>query len=181
MTKEKTFDVVLSGLRREGIPCVLIGGFALGFHNFARVTSDIDFLISEKDAKRAIEILQASGFALKEENKDLFVRFASKNPDLIDVDFVFVEPATLQEVIKDGKEVTSGSITLMVPSLRHLIALKLHAIKNNRHRELKDLLDIVTLIRTNKLDFKSAEFKAMCLKYGTEETYGKITNALSES
>lgn len=63
----------------------------------------------------------------------------------------------------------------MVPSVNTLIALKLHALKNNfKLRENKDLSDIIELIRINKISYKTKEFKELCLKFGTEEIYQKI-------
>ena len=60
-----------------------------------------------------------------------------------------------------------------------MIALKLHAIKHNQKiREFKDLPDIVNLIRANKVKYKTAEFRELCLKYGTKEMYDKIMEGL---
>lgn len=36
------------------------------------------------------------------------------------------------------------------------------------------MLDIIELIKVNKVDVKNAEFKELCLKYGSEEFYQKI-------
>ena len=61
---------------------------------------------------------------------------------------------------------------LIIPSLDHLIALKLHAIKHNqRNRIWKDLPDIIRLIQMNNIDCKNEAFKEICLKYGNHEIY----------
>jgi hypothetical protein len=66
----------------------------------------------------------------------------------------------------------------MVPSLSHLIALKLHSIKYNpKLRLTRDLPDIINLIRINELNHKNPDFKELCLKFGTEEIYNKILEA----
>jgi len=59
--------------------------------------------------------------------------------------------------------------------LMNMIALKLHSLKYNFSiRKEKDLLDIVSLIKFNKVDAKTKEFHQLCLKYANEDIYRKI-------
>jgi hypothetical protein len=58
--------------------------------------------------------------------------------------------------------------------LQNLIALKLHSSKGSKFRELKDLLDVVMLIKINGIDPKSDEFRKLCLKYANDALYRKI-------
>jgi hypothetical protein len=96
----------------------------------------------------------------------------------MDLDFMFVEKDTLYKIVKAAKTVNMDRQKFLVPSVQHLIALKLHAIKcNPKTRAFKDLLDIIELIKANKVDIKSADFKELCLKYGSGELYDKITGA----
>jgi len=95
---------------------------------------------------------------------------------LMDLDFVFVEKNVIDNVITDGKKMAIAGNEFMASSIRHLIALKLHAIKNNpTGRQLKDLTDIVNLIRVNKINAEEEELKKMCLKYGMEKLYKTIS------
>jgi hypothetical protein len=69
-----------------------------------------------------------------------------------------------------------------VPSLEHLLALKLHALKNTRmHRFLKDFLDGENLIRINRLDIKSGKVRELFEKYGTTECMKKYPDHLPKS
>ena len=62
-----------------------------------------------------------------------------------------------------------------MPSLQHLIAMKLHAIRQNpTQREPKDLQDIFELIAENGVNVQEKSFRELCLKYGTQELYQKI-------
>jgi hypothetical protein len=45
-------------------------------------------------------------------------------------------------------------------------------------REFKDAADIVQLVIANKIDVRSGKFKQLCLRYGTEELYRKIVEAV---
>jgi hypothetical protein len=92
---------------------------------------------------------------------------------------MFVDKETFDKIIRDAKKISIVNQKFMVPSLNTLLAMKLHAIKSNRKaREYKDILDIINLIQANKLDYNSKEFKDLCLKYGTEELYNKITSLI---
>ena len=89
--------------------------------------------------------------------------------------FIFVDKETLARIIKDGKKVKIAGKTFVVPSLNHLIALKLHSVKfNPKIREFRDLPDIINLLRMNKVNVKTDQFRKLCLEYGTEELYHKI-------
>ena len=118
--------------------------------------------------------MEQSGFK-KDYAQEAFVRLRGEKPNLMDIDFMFVDRETLDKITRDGKQADIAGEKFIVPSLKHLIALKLHSIKHNpKKREYKDLLDIVELIRINKLDVKEAEFHSLCLRYGTQEIYHKI-------
>ena len=162
--------------KKEHISCVLIGGFAINFYNVTRQTADVDFLITQDDFDKIKKQLQEHGY--KEDTVEkVFARYKSDAMKLMDLDFMFIGKETLDKMIKEGKEITIAGQKFLVPSLLHLIALKLHSIKYNPElRVLKDLPDIMSLIKENNLDIKSTEFKEICLKYGTEELYRKIIN-----
>ena len=99
------------------------------------------------------------------------MRFSNKK-ELIDIDFMIVDDLTREKIIKDGKTIEVVGEKLIIPSLNHLIALKLHAIKNNqKNRIWKDLPDIIRLIQMNNIDCKNEAFKEICLKYGNHEIY----------
>ena len=82
------------------------------------------------------------------------------------MDFLFIDKKTLNKILKDGKEIAVAGQKLVVPSVRILIALKLHAIKNNsKMREYRDFPDIINLIKVNKIDVKNNEFKERIFPY----------------
>ena len=67
-----------------------------------------------------------------------------------------------------------------IPSVEHLLALKLHALKHTRpHRFLKDFQDVVGLIECQKLDVKSEKVRKLFQKYANMDLYEKVVRALS--
>ena len=82
---------------------------------------------------------------------------------------------TRKKIIEDGKKTEVVGEKLIIPSIDHLIALKLHAIKHNqKNRIWKDLPDVISLIKMNHMDCRKKAFKELCLKYGSSEIYQTI-------
>src|SRR3989338_4225588 len=134
------FHLISAITNKEGVRCVLIGGFAVNYYKVTRQTIDVDFLTTKEDFNKISDLLKKAGFELGY-----------------------------------SKETFIAKQKFIVQSLNSLIALKLHAIKyNQKLRVHKDFPDIINLIRVNKVNYKSKEFRELCLKYGTEELYNKI-------
>lgn len=77
-----------------------------------------------------------------------------------------------------AKELQLSGRKFLVPSLEHLIALKLHAAKQDLEgRDYRDLGDILGLVRDNQVDVRSDPFRELCLKFGTNDLYQMILGA----
>ncbi|MBU4306199.1 MAG: hypothetical protein KJ893_11400 [Candidatus Omnitrophica bacterium] len=174
MNYSTIFHLISELSNKSGVSCVLIGGFAVNYYKVTRQTLDVDFLITKDDFNKISVELEKAGFKL-EDVRDVFARFTGNEYYLMDIDFMFVDSGTLEKIIKSGREIFIARQKFIVPSLNNLIALKLHALKyNQKMREYKNLPDIINLIRANDVDYRSEEFRELCLKYGTEELYKKI-------
>lgn len=174
MNERSVFHLISDITDKEGVPCILIGGFAVNYYKVSRNTADIDFLIIKEDLKKISSALKEAGYR-QSSTEENFAQFESSHLSLRNVDFMFVDRPTLDKILKEAKPITIAGQKFIVPSLNHLIALKLHSIKNNEKlRLLKDLPDIVSLIRKNNIDAEDNKFKELCLKYGTEGLYQRI-------
>lgn len=176
MDYSKAFHIVAKASKKSAVPCILIGGFAVNFYKITRNTLDVDFLTTKDDFKKIRNALMKEGYA---ENfaTNVAVRMSNAE-DLLDIDFMIVDETTRSKILEDGKKIEVVGERLLIPSLGHLIALKLHAIKHGaKNRLWKDLPDIVDLIKMHKIDFKGDEFKDICLKFGNEEIYKNILGA----
>jgi hypothetical protein len=167
------FHLLSTEFKKAKISCVLIGGFAVNYYGATRHTADVDFLISTEDSEKASKLLRKAGFK-QSVSQDVFARFGDNRSYFMDIDFMFVDKETLGEITREGKKAKVAGKEFIVPSLNHLIALKLHSIKFNPIRELTDLPDVVRLIQVNKVNVLSSGFKELCLKYGTKELYDRI-------
>ena len=159
MQYHNALDLVAQEFGKAQVPCLLIGGFAVNYYKASRNTNDIDFLICVDNVEKAAEILRSYGYQPVKSGKP-FRQF--RHPDLrfMAVDLVLVDSETFDGIIEESIEATIAGEQFRIPSLDHLIALKLHAIKSNSLlRELKDLPDIISLIKIHKVDTKSEKFR----------------------
>ena len=174
MEGRSVFQCIKELIRKFQIDCVLIGGFAVNVYNYGRQTGDVDFLITREHFNKIISSLEQGG-GYQTMLRENFAQLEKSTRLWMDIDFMFVDETTMKKILQDTKEVTIGRQKFLVPSLMHLIALKLHAMKGSMKTRLaKDLMDVLGLIRYNSINIKSKEFKEACLKYGNEEIYQKI-------
>ncbi len=178
MNERSVFHLISDLTHKEGIPCILIGGFAVNYYKVARQTADIDFLITREDFDKISALLKKAGYK-QNLAQETFVQMKSSQLSLLDVNFMFIDHETLEKILKESEEIKIAGQRFTVPSLYHLIALKLHSIKyNEKIRFARDFPDIINLIRINNVNVKDRKFKELCLKYGTEKIYHQIVEIL---
>lgn len=172
------FKLISDLMRKQKTSCILIGGFAVNFYKVSRATADVDFLITKEDFDKICGILLDGGFK-QLSHQENFAHFQSSGLGLIGVDFMFVDHDTFSKIEAEGQKFKIGKNEFTVPSLNHLIALKLHSMKFNfKDRLAKDFPDIIGLMRTNHVNALGKDFKELCLKYGSDEIYQRILEVL---
>lgn len=177
--KETTlFDVVSEVIQKTQVPAVLIGGFAVNFHGVMRQTQDVDFLMTEDHYNKVQALFEKAGCHEVIRNK-LFARLENKKTLPMELDIVFVNQETLKGILEKAETTEIGARRFKVASLEHLLALKLHAMKQNiRRRGFRDITDVLDLAEKNRIDIKSKKFEELCLKYGDKEVHRIIQELL---
>ncbi|MBL7157786.1 MAG: nucleotidyltransferase [Candidatus Omnitrophica bacterium] len=174
MKYRSIFHLISSLAQKSNIHIVLIGGFAVNYYKVTRQTVDVDFLITKDEFEKIASLLEKEGYK-KAYDGGTFIQLVNDASYLMDLDFMFIDKDVMDSITAEGEKIRIAGSEFIVPSVKHLVALKLHSIKNNpKGRKLKDLPDIVSLIRINKINTKTEEFKKICLKYGTEGLYKTI-------
>jgi predicted nucleotidyltransferase len=171
---------LLAGIFREsGARAVLVGGYAVNAYHYSRYTNDIDFVVTAEEFPRISERLVRHGFreALR---SDLVARFTGPGAEDRMVDFLFVDPHTMERLLGDAGQTVIGGESCALPSVQHLVAMKLHAIRSDRRRrELVDFPDIVMMLQKNGVDVRDESFRTMCLKFGDADLYDRILQYFS--
>ncbi|MEW6745887.1 MAG: nucleotidyl transferase AbiEii/AbiGii toxin family protein [Planctomycetota bacterium] len=164
--------------RERGISFILIGGHALNVYGVARQTGDVDIVVRAEDRNEWRAILTSLGYKLYHDHPS-FMQFMAPSIDTWPVDLILVDGPTFTGLHHDGREVELGAARVIVPSVEHLLALKLHVLKQQQpERELRDLEDILGLIERARVDVSRPAFLHLCEKYGTREIHDRIVELM---
>jgi hypothetical protein len=156
---------------------LIIGGYAVAAHGHTRATFDVDFLVRKTDREAWRTKLFKHHFEPVAETA-AFAQFSPPDHST-GLDLMFVTEETFDEFWKAAEPREFGQVTAQVPALDHLLALKLHVLKQGlSHRTFKDAEDVEMLARRNKLDFASERYEQLFLKYGNREIYETIKRVL---
>jgi hypothetical protein len=168
------FDTIVQQACKCRLKFLLIGGHAVAAHGYGRTTVDIDLLIRKRDRRAWLGLLNELGYTLYHDGRN-FLQMSAGEKRTWPVDLILVDDPTFDGMAAEAISVTLADIQLQTPSLRHLLALKFHALKNlPPHRFLKDLQDVVSLIKANGLDVRDEAFRDLVFKYGNPTVYDKI-------
>jgi predicted nucleotidyltransferase len=173
------FETISEESNKRNLRFLVIGGLAINFYGYSRDTADLDLLIRREDREAWLKLLPEFGYAIYNDGES-FLQLLSPEQKAWPVDLMLVREATFSPMFAASHGVDLYGARLPIPSLEHLLMLKLHALKHGRiDRFLKDFLDVEHLIRINKLDIKSENMKQLFAKYGTIELYDKVSAALA--
>jgi len=157
------------------LPYLVIGGYAVAAHGYSRLTFDVDILVRRVDKQvwheRCLNIgLRCIG------QSNSFSQYDGTDKRL---DLMFVDDQSFNKMNADCITQDYDQIHTKVVGLDHLIALKLHALKNApEHRVSKDFNDIEMLAKHHRLQLKSEHYRGFFLKYGTDQIYETLLRCL---
>lgn len=175
------FATIHDEAARRKLRFLIIGGLAVNHYGYSRDTADLDFFVSQSQRADWVDTLADFGYMSYHDGGN-FIQFNAPNNSAWPVDLMLVQEKTFAPILEASLAAEFFGVKSRVPSLEHLIALKLHALKNTRmHRFLKDFLDVENLIRINRVDIKSDKVRKLFDKYGTEDLYEKISRSLAAS
>jgi hypothetical protein len=172
-----TLSVLAAKAQEKNLSFLLIGGHAVNLHGYSRFTHDIDLLINRDDLPQWSKLLSEAGYIVHQQTAT-FLQFDPPSPESPRVDLMLVSNSTYEKLaLRAGSVKDAPQIKYVCAE--HLIALKLHVLKQDlQHRRLKDFLDVVEVVRANKIDLQNAEMREIFDRYGTEDLYRRIKLAL---
>lgn len=166
--------------RQKRLRFLVIGGLAINHYGFSRETGDLDLFISLDDRAEWLEFLADLGYSNFHDGGS-FIQYEAPEKSAWPIDLMLVPETTFAPIFTASQNADLYGVKSRVPSLDHLLALKLHALKHTRaNRFLKDFLDVENLIRINRLDIKSKNIKELFAKYGTNDLYEKVSRSLAD-
>ncbi len=172
-------DFIAIGKQEPSLRFLVIGGYAVFVHGHSRFTNDFDIMVRRVDGETWIQRIEAAGMTLIARN-DTFVQFSQADGEGLDL--MFSSEATFEGLWKSSIEESFDGSTARLPSLDHLLALKLHALKyTSPNRTAKDMEDIEVLVQKNDIPIESDRYRELFLKYGNQHIYDTIKRILGYS
>lgn len=150
-----------------GLEFLVIGGNAVIAYGYPRMTADVDLLVRETDRRKWDELVTALAYR----PHHLQRTFRMYNPigaDRTGVDLMLVNEVTFTKLLDQTTETKLGGVTVRFPSLRNLIALKLHALRyGDEHRYSRDFVDVIELLQCNQVDLAAPDYMEILQRYAT--------------
>jgi predicted nucleotidyltransferase len=168
-----TFEILNNVSTSGHLEFLVIGGHAVNAYGYSRFTEDVDILINRDDRLVWLKGLETGGFSLFRDGGVFLQMTATADNDPLDL--MLVKPETLNKLKEGSKAVSIGGLTMHVPSLENLLALKFHVLKEELpHRGYKDFMDVLSLADCNNVDLRSDKIRELCEKFGSRKIYERI-------
>ncbi len=147
----RILDILTANANEHGLQFIVIGGHAVNAYGERRQTGDLDVLVREADRNGWEDLLISMRYTLFHRHK-AFLQFKPPDLEVWPIDIMLVDDKTFDGLFTESQEVNfGGTRDVRIPSVEHLIALKLNALRQvGKERELKDLADIVALMRIGR-------------------------------
>lgn len=159
----------------KNMPFVVIGGHAINSYGLDRHTGDIDLMVPRSTKPQWLELLKELRYSVGQ-NTDTFARFRADSIASWPIDLMFVDDGTFSKIEKDSVVAEFGLIKAAVAGMYHLIALKIHAMKEyQEHRDAKDLSDLLFLIKKSRIS--ESDLEALCNRYASKKLFERLKGA----
>jgi predicted nucleotidyltransferase len=121
-----------AALRDHEVEFALAGGLAVYARGGPETEHDVDFVIRQADADRALEILGEEGFRAERPPEGWLYKVFDDNDSLIDLIFApNNRPDVVDQILERADELEVYAITIKVMSVTDVLATKLLALKEH--------------------------------------------------
>ena len=160
------------------MPFMVIGGHAVNAYGISRQTVDLDLLVPLRNrAQWHALMLRIKDTATQDD--DRFARYSPPDLAAWPIDFMFVDDPTFENLYSESNPSTIGVAETRTVSARHLLILKIHAMKQGQdQRTSKDFNDALGLLRAGVTGVMPEELLALCDRYADREIYDKLRPGL---
>lgn len=142
----RVLDTIGDFFERTGFRYAVIGAFALHAYGLSRGTFDLDVVTQSEAQPQVIAFLESLGYETLHRSAG-YSNHLHGLAALGRVDVVYVAGETSERLFRSCRSMTvPEGRSVPVPRPEHLAAMKVHAIKNDPERSLRDLDDIRFLL-----------------------------------
>jgi hypothetical protein len=143
----RAMKIAAATLRDGGIPFALAGGFAIYARGGPPTEHDVDFLIRQEDAERAVELLGKAGFRSERPPEGWLYKVYDDEGSMIDLIFApNSRPERVPAILERATELEVYAITLPVMTATDVLESKLRTLKEHE-ASYDDVLEIARTCR----------------------------------
>ena len=154
MSRDDEFEQILDAmkvaaavLRDGGIPFALAGGLAVYARGGPPTEHDVDFMIRQEDAERAVQCLEEAGFRVERPPEGWLYKVFDANDSMIDLIFApNSRPERVQGILDRATELEIYAITMPVMTATDVLESKLRTLKEHE-ANYDDVLEIARTCR----------------------------------
>jgi hypothetical protein len=152
------FAIIDREAKARGLEYLVIGGYAVIAHGYPRLTFDLDIAIERTQQEEWLQLAGSLGYVLHHDG-GAFLQLTSEEQRW-PLDLMLVNESTFAKLTNAAVERDFEKVRVPVVSLLHLVAMKVHAMKNTRTRRfLKNFQDVMELIARNRIDLATPSFE----------------------
>jgi hypothetical protein len=141
----EAFRIAVPALQREGVPFLLGGSMAAWAYGGPQPTKDLDLMVREQDAERALDALVRAGLRPQRPPEDWLLK-AWHGQTLIDLIYAPRGLPITDEVLARGQERDLFALRAPVMAIEDVLAAKLLALDEHQ-LDLSYLLQIARAVR----------------------------------
>ena len=158
----------------RGLAFLLIGGHAVIAHGHPRNTFDLDLVVPRSAVEEWRLFVLAHGYTIHREGPT-FVQFNPPDSLTLPLDLMVVGEETFRQFEAAAVDAPVSTAGMRMVCLKHLLALKAHAIRHGHSgRVEKDVDDVIDLVRINRVNVTEPEWRELFAKYGPPELHEKL-------
>jgi predicted nucleotidyltransferase len=161
-------------LRNAGICYAMIGGIAVNMHGFIRATRDLDVMLLAEDAEAMHRLLSDMGYEPIDRRPDI----ASYVRGTMRVDVLFAHRPISRGLLEARRETDFHGMKVPAISLEGLIGLKVQAFSDDPQRRLRDLTDMIELMKINRDHLDLDEIRSYFRLFEREALLDDILRAI---
>src|SRR5437868_15482274 len=127
----KLLELLREISRAQNLPFLLIGGHAVNLWGYSRNTHDLDLLVRKTQLDQWQSVVACFGYSVFQEGPT-FIQFNADGKNSVwPLDLMLVNDETFAKMFAASKAMRFADAQVSVPSIPHLIALKLHVLKQD--------------------------------------------------
>ena len=155
-------------LAGSGVPLLIIGSHAVNAHGCPCEHRELECALAATNEAHFAEYLGLGGWNMVYRTQ-FFAKYRLLSTGTPVLKAMFLDPVTFERLATGGFDFTFDNVTLRVPSLLHVVAMKLQSVKNEPHLEIDEMPQILALLRANLASWKPEDLTQVCDRFGPPE------------